>query len=131
VNLDQIRAEWEAQNEAHLTAHGAWRCCSACILADARIPALLAEIDRLNARIDKAHDDLTRTHDDDPDEFVNLESTVEYVVRSYRALEKDFNELWELTGGLPLPAAEGIAVGDKPNPSIPVGDTGKDGEPNG
>jgi hypothetical protein len=27
--------------------------------------------------------------------------------------------------------AEGIAVGDKPNPSSPVGDTGKDGEPNG
>lgn len=48
MNLDEIRAEWEAQNEAHLAAHGAWRCCSACKLADARIPALLAEIDRLN-----------------------------------------------------------------------------------
>jgi hypothetical protein len=78
------------------------------------VPALLDEIDRLNKRLDKTHDDLTRIHDGDDDSFTTLESTVEYVVHSYRALEKDFNELWELSGGLPLPTAataEGSAEG--------------------
>lgn len=108
-HLDQILAEWKAQNEAHRGR--SIRCCSACTLGDARVPLLLAEIDRLNKRLDRAHDDLTRIHDGDDDSFTTLESTVEYVVCSYRALEKDFNELWELSGGLPLPTAVTTAEG--------------------
>lgn len=45
-HLDQILAEWKAQAEAH--RHRPIRCCSACTLGDARVPLLLAEIERLN-----------------------------------------------------------------------------------
>lgn len=37
-------------------------------------------------RLDRVHDQLTRIYDGDTDDFTTLESTVEYVVRSHRAI---------------------------------------------
>lgn len=62
------------------------------------VEALLAEVERLNKRLNDAHEALTRVEDDDPDEFVSLESTVEWVVTRYRALRKDFDELHDMLG---------------------------------
>lgn len=45
-----------------------------------------AELDALRRQLDDTHDALTRITDADDDEFTTLESTVEYVVRSYRQI---------------------------------------------
>lgn len=68
--------------------------------ADARdaVRTLGEESKRLRDRLSAAHEALTRVEDDDPDEFVTLESTVEWVVTHYRALRKDFDELHDMLG---------------------------------
>jgi hypothetical protein len=63
-----------------------------------RAVELEAEVQRLNVRLTAAHEALTRVEDDDPDEFVSLESTVDWVVTHYRALKKDFDELHDMLG---------------------------------
>lgn len=60
--------------------------------------AMAAEIERVTKRLNDAHEALTRVEDDDPDEFVSLESTVEWVVTHYRALKRDFDELHDMLG---------------------------------
>jgi hypothetical protein len=48
---------------------------------------------RLRKRLTDAHEALTRVEDLDPDEFVTLESTIEWVVRSYRGLSAEHERL--------------------------------------
>lgn len=98
LDLDAVRRSFAdyRQHQGDSMARG-WSCCSAHGPAD-RVPALLAEVERLNKRLNAAHDALTRVEDDDPDEFVSLESTVEWVVTHYRALRKDFDELHDMLG---------------------------------
>jgi hypothetical protein len=67
---------------------GSTEIADAVFIAHARedVPALLSEVERLNKRIHDAHDALTRIDGADDDSFTTLESTVDYVVNSHRAI---------------------------------------------
>jgi hypothetical protein len=87
--------------------------------ADARdaVRACGEESKRLRDRLSAAHDALTRVEDDDPDEFVTLESTVEWVVRSYRATSEEHDRLWRMVGDVHTLASVAAHRGVSLNPA--------------